>query len=134
MNSPLPEPKPNPFVAAWRGLRTAVRTERNLRIHLGVLGIVLLVGSLLPLSRTDWGLLFLASVIVLVTELLNTAIEKTLDRVAPEWHPQTRAAKDIAAAAVLIAACTSVLIGLIVLGPPLWELGLTLLTGTDGSP
>jgi diacylglycerol kinase len=125
VNSPQYERHPNPFVAAWQGLRLAVGTERNLRFHLGFAAVVVFAGLWLQISRWEWGLLIVACAGVLVTELVNTAIEKMLDRLAPEWHLQTRAAKDVAAAAVLLAVVAAVLIGLIVFGPPLWRwLGL----------
>jgi diacylglycerol kinase len=63
----------------------------------------------------------LAAGLVLSAEALNTALEATVDLASPEQHPLARVAKDVGAGAVTLAAITSVLVGLLILGPPLWE-------------
>jgi diacylglycerol kinase len=73
----------------------------------------------LRLSRQDWALLVLAMALVLVAELVNTALETVTDLKSPEYHPQARVVKDVGAAAVLTAAAASIVIGLLILGPPL---------------
>ena len=80
----------------------------------------------LPLGARDWCWLTVAIMAVWIAESINTAIERVADAVAPEPHPLIRDAKDAAAGAVLTAAIGSVVIGLLVLGPPLLRmLGLT---------
>lgn len=65
--------------------------------------------------------MFLVCALVLALELVNSALESTLDLVSPEFHPLVKRAKDAAAGAVLVAALFAVLVGLWVLGPPLWR-------------
>lgn len=103
--------------AAWSGLRRAWREQRNLRIEaalgLAALALALLLGTgLVPV--------LLACAIVIVAELFNTAVEALADIVEPRRDPRVAVVKDVAAAAVLLAAATAALTGLIVLGPALW--------------
>jgi len=79
----------------------------------------------LPTPCLSWASLTLTIGSVLVAELLNTAAETLVDLVSPEYHPLAKRAKDMMAGAVLVMAITSVVVGLCVLGPPLWtRLGL----------
>lgn len=97
---------------ALHGLRQALRHERSLRSHL--LSCAALLGVLL-LTRPAplwWALLALAAGLVLVAELLNSALETLADHLHPEQHAQIGAAKDIAAGAVLVASGIAVLVGL----------------------
>ena len=68
----------------------------------------------------DWAILLLTIALVWVAEFVNTAVEALVDLLSPEIHPLAKAAKDIAAASVLIAALAALVVGLLVLGPPLW--------------
>ncbi len=81
--------------------------------------VVLGLGWWLGLDALRWVVLVLAIGLVWVAEFVNTAIEAVVDMASPEIHPLAGAAKDVAAAAVLLAAITSVVVGLLVLGPPL---------------
>ena len=109
------------FRCAVRGIVDVVRTEHNAWIHLAATGGVISLGALLGLSAVDWALLVLAFVAVWVSEAINTALEYLADAVQPELHPLIGRAKDASAGAVLIAAAGSVVIGLLVLGPPLLD-------------
>ncbi|NBS33795.1 MAG: diacylglycerol kinase family protein, partial [Planctomycetia bacterium] len=91
-------------------------------VHLVVAAVVVLVAAVLRVSAADWGLLTLAVGLVLVAETFNTAIESLARAVDTSFHPRLRDALDIASAAVLLAAGTAVVIGLIVLLPRLFEL------------
>lgn len=104
---------------AGAGLRLAAR-QRNFRIQLAVLAAVLLLCAWLQIDRAGWATVLLAAGLVLAMEAMNTALEATVDLLSPEPHPLAGAAKDAAAAAVLIAAAAALLVGLLVLGPPLW--------------
>ncbi len=75
----------------------------------------------LDLPPQAWALLVLAMGLVWMAEAFNTALERALDTLHPFPHPGIGWAKDVAAAAVLLAALTAALVGLLVLGPPLWE-------------
>jgi diacylglycerol kinase len=72
------------------------------------------------LTARDWAILILTTAVVFVAEFLNTAIEAVVDLASPEIHPLAKIGKDVGAAAVLVAALAAVLIGLLILGPPLW--------------
>jgi len=107
------------FGHAGRGLR-ALLAEPNARIQLLAAGAVIALGLWLDLGRADFALLGLAIGLVLALEALNTALEALADRVAPDPHPLVAKAKDVAAGAVLIASAAAAVLGLLVLGPPLW--------------
>ena len=102
-----------------------LRTQRNAWIHALASAFVVALGLWLKLPRIDWVPLLLAIGLVWLAEFLNTALEAVVDLASPDVHPLARVGKDVGAAAVLIAAGTAALIGLLVLGPPLWgRLGL----------
>lgn len=102
---------------AWHGLLLAFRSESSFRWQLAAALVVLIVVILLPLQRTERSLLILAAGAVLVLELLNSVIERFVDMVKPRVHEYAKEIKDLAAAAVLIMACTAVIIALIVFWP-----------------
>ena len=81
--------------------------------------LVIFLAFWLNLPARDWAVILLAIVMVWAAEFFNTAIESIVDLVSPDKHPLAKVGKDVGAAAVLIAALTSVLIGLLILGPPL---------------
>lgn len=104
-----------------RGFAHAMRTERHMRIHTAIYAAVLAGGVLVGAETVELAILLLAGALVIVTELVNTAIERLTDlEVHGEYHPVARVAKDVAAAAVLFAAAVSiaagVLVGLRILG------------------
>jgi diacylglycerol kinase len=103
------------FGYAFAGLRSAWRGEPNLRIHAAIAVLVLAGGALLRLPPLAWALLVLAIALVLVAELVNAAVETIVDLVSPGDHPLAGRAKDVAAAAVLVAALAAVAIGTLVL-------------------
>jgi undecaprenol kinase/diacylglycerol kinase (ATP) len=98
-----------------------LRTQRNARVELAVALAVLLLAWWLGLPARDWAVLLLTIGGVLAAEMVNTVIEALVDLVSPEYHERARIAKDAAAGAVLMLALASVLVGLCLLGPPLWE-------------
>lgn len=105
------------FGHAFRGLRRALRTQHSFAVHLAVAAVVVLVATALRVSATDWALLVLAIGLVLVAETFNTAVESLARAVDTRFHPRLRDALDIASGAVLLAAGTAVVIGLIVFLP-----------------
>lgn len=78
------------------------------------------LGAWLRISRVEWAVLIFTIALVLILEGLNTAVEAAIDLAMPDVHPLAKAAKDLAAGMVLIAAIASVAVGLLILGPPLW--------------
>ncbi len=109
------------FRFALSGLWYALRTQRNTRIHLTIAAAVVVLGMWLGLSATQWAVLALTIGFVLVSEMLNTVAETLVDLVSPGYHPLAKVIKDVTAGAVLLAAIISIIVGLLVLGPPLWE-------------
>ncbi|RLQ98328.1 diacylglycerol kinase family protein [Falsibacillus albus] len=105
------------FKYAGNGFWLALRTERNMQIHLLISLIVVLAGILFSISKIEWLVLCLTMSAVLSLELVNTAIEKTVDLVTDEYHPIAKQAKDIAASAVFIAAFFSIIIGCVIFIP-----------------
>lgn len=111
-----------PFGFALRGCWTALKEEPHMRFHLFAGAAAIAAGGLLGVDRGDWLWLAAAISFVWTSELFNTAIERAVDVNGPERHPLVAAAKDTAAGAVLVAAAFALIVGLLVLGPPLWRL------------
>lgn len=101
---------------AWEGLRFAWSNQRNFRIELYLAAIVLALAVWLKVGLVQ---VLILIILILGLELANTALEALVDLVSPEFHPLAKAAKDMAAGAVLIASALSSLIGLILFLPPL---------------
>ena len=110
------------FRYAFSGLWYVIRTQRNAWIHALVSVGVVLLSLWLGISPEGWAIIILAIAMVWTAEFINTALEAVVDLAShQEQQELARVGKDVGAAAVLIAAGSSVVIGLLVLGPPLWE-------------
>ena len=107
------------FKFAFAGLWYALSTQRNIRIHFAITLVVAILGGILGLAWTQWAVLTLTIGFVLVAEMFNTAAEAAMDAATPYYHPLVKIAKDVAAGGVLLASTVSVIVGLLVLGPPL---------------
>jgi diacylglycerol kinase len=115
------------FHYAITGWWFVIRTQRNAWIHMVVSVAVILMSFLLRISASSWALILLAIALVWIAEFLNTALEAVVDLASNHQHHElARVGKDVGAAAVLIAAITSIMIGLLVLGPPLWGVIMSL--------
>jgi diacylglycerol kinase len=110
------------FGFAFAGLGHAWRTQRHLRIHVGIGLLALVFAAVLGLSPAEWAVLLLTIAAVLVLELVNTVIEAVVDLASPGYHPLAKVAKDVAAGAVLVAAIGSVAVGAVLFLPRLWRL------------
>jgi diacylglycerol kinase len=110
------------FRHAFRGWWYVIRTQQNAWIHAVVTLLVILLGFLLDLPIRDWAVLFVTICMVWMAEFINTSLEAVVDLASPFQHPLAKVGKDVGAAAVLIAAIASVVVGLLILGPPLWLL------------
>jgi len=108
------------FQNAFSGWWYVLRTQRNAWIHALASVLVAILGLWLGLPLRDWAVLVLTIAMVWASEFLNTALEAVVDLASPEHHPLAKVGKDVGAAAVLIAAAAAVVIGLLILGPPLW--------------
>jgi diacylglycerol kinase len=107
------------FRYASHGLVALFRTEHNAWIHSGLTIAALLLSVCLHITKTEWMILILTISFVFVTEIINTAIEKTMDFISTEKHPQIKLVKDLAAAAVLLSAVAALSIGTIIFLPKL---------------
>jgi len=112
------------FAYALQGLAFLVRTQPNARLHLLATVLVCAAGVYVGLSRVDGLWITVAIVLVWSAEAFNTALEQLADTLHPEWHPGIGRAKDVAAAAVLIAALGAAAIGVVVFLPHLAGMGL----------
>ncbi len=105
------------FTYPIKGLRYAYRNEQNLAFDIGMALVVSILAFVFELSRTEWAILLLTMGLVISCELINTAIEATVDLVTEEYHPLAKVAKDTAAAAVFVFAIVAVLVGIIIFVP-----------------
>ena len=110
---------PSSFRYAWQGLVYSLKTQRNFRIHL-LIGTFAIGASIwLELSPNEFAIIVLTVSAVIILELINTSIEAVVDlAIGRRFHPLARIAKDCAAAGVLVASCSSLLIGFLILIPP----------------
>ncbi|MCA9900674.1 MAG: diacylglycerol kinase family protein [Anaerolineales bacterium] len=109
------------FQYAFEGWAFVLRTQHNAWIHAIITTVIVGLGFWLRLPARDWAVLILTFMAVWMAEFMNTAIEAVVDMTMPEVHPLAKVAKDVAAAAVLVGAMGAILIGLLLLGPPLWQ-------------
>jgi undecaprenol kinase len=107
------------FRFAFDGAIYVIRSERNARIQLVVATAAIVIGIWLGLGPVEWAVLALTMGLVIGLEWMNTAVEITVTLVSPEENPLAKAAKDVAAASVMVGAIMSVAIGLLLFGPRL---------------
>lgn len=109
------------FRHALSGWFYVIRSQRNAWIHAAATVTVCILAGWLGLPLRDWAVLLLTISMVWTAEFLNTALEAVVDLASPSHHPLAKVGKDVGAAAVLITAVSSIIIGLLILGPPLWD-------------
>lgn len=103
------------FGYAWEGILHAFKVEQNIRIHTFIAIIIGILGLVLDISSVEWMIIIILIAGMISLELLNTAIERTIDLITnKEYHPLAKQAKDLSAAAVFVFAIISVVIGLII--------------------
>ncbi|WP_210610687.1 diacylglycerol kinase family protein [Priestia flexa] len=102
------------FGYAIEGLRYVVAKEVNMRIHVLASFVVILASFWFRISLTEWLIVLLLIAGMFSLELMNTAVEKTVDLITTKRHPLAKHAKDAAAAAVLVYACFAVIIGMLI--------------------
>ncbi|WP_036482371.1 diacylglycerol kinase family protein [Myxosarcina sp. GI1] len=116
---------PNLFLSfkyAWAGVKYAFLTQRNFRIHTAIGALAVSLGSYLHIQPMEMAVIVLTCAIVMVLELINTAIEAVVDlTVKQSYHELAKIAKDCAAGAVLIGATAAVLVAAFILLPPLLQ-------------
>lgn len=107
------------FRYALAGIRQFLILEHNTRIHLAATIAVGIAAYVFHVSYAEAAVLAIVTGIVWITEIMNTCIERTMDFFYPEEHPQVKYIKDLAAGAVLVAAITAVVAGLLIFIPKL---------------
>lgn len=112
-----PHKRKNSFYYALKGLREAAATQWNFRFHCVATFVVIAAGIWLELNAVEWSILLVCCALVMVTELLNTAVEYIIDKISPEWNEVAGKIKDLSAGAVLLSAVFAALAGLIILAP-----------------
>jgi diacylglycerol kinase len=108
------------FGHAFRGWWHVLKTQHNAWIHSIVATFVIILSAWLGIPARDWAVIVLTIAMVFTAEFINTAIEAVVDLASPVHHPLAKVGKDVGAGAVLISAVASTLVGLLILGPPLW--------------
>ena len=112
----------NAFFYAFQGLGSAIRREAHMKIHLAAAIVVILAGQYFSVTVVEWIILIFAIAFVIVSELINTAIEKLCDLAMPQPHPVVKYIKDISAAAVLVSCLAAVAAGGFVFYPYLKQI------------
>ena len=108
------------FRFAFEGIAHAFRTQPNFKVHCAITLVIIAAGLWTGLLLSEWAILGVVTGLVFHAELVNTALEAVVDKASPEIHPLAKIAKDCAAAGVLVTAVTAVIVGALILGPPLW--------------
>ncbi len=108
------------FRYALRGLRIILKTQHNFWIQILAATAVVILGLKYHISATEWCLLVISMIAVLVTEAINTAFEIDIDLTSPEFHPYARDTKDVAAGAVLLTVIGALIVGLIIFVPKIF--------------
>lgn len=104
---------------AIEGIIYSVKTQRHMQFHLVSALTALLLSLVVEISRIEFILLCMAVILVIVTEMLNTAIETAIDMISEEFHPKAKIAKDIAAGVVLVASIGAAILAYLILYPAL---------------
>lgn len=105
----------NSFKYAKEGFISSFKTERNMKIHVFAAILVVIIGIILKLSVIEWAIFIILIGLVISAELFNTAIETIVDMICPERNDNAKLVKDISAAAVLVMAICSAIIGIMVI-------------------
>lgn len=105
------------FQYAFQGIWFCVKSERNMKIHVGAAVIVILGGAYVHVTKMEWLILLTMIGGVMSLEMVNTALEKAIDLATEKRHPLAKVGKDAAAGAVLLFSCVAIVIGLIIFIP-----------------
>ncbi len=122
------------FNHAFLGLVFSVRHQRNMRVHLVLAFAVLVASVFLNLTRLQLVVIFVAVALVFITELINSAVEMVVDMITNEFDPRAKAAKDMAAGAVLVATVNALVVAYLVLVDRVTHISLDLLSTIRRSP
>ncbi len=114
------------FSFAFEGIKTAFGREPNFKIHVIIGSLTLIMATFLGFSSLEWLILFFTISLVLILELVNTALESIVNLVSPGIKEEARVAKDVSAGAVLISAITAIIVACILFFPKILILFLTI--------
>lgn len=112
----------NSFKYAFKGIGSAFLTERNMKIHVTMMILVIICGIIFKISVLEWFICIACFGIVIGGEMFNTAIEQVVNIAMPEKDPRAKLAKDVSAGGVLVLALAAATIGLIIFVPKALEL------------
>ena len=107
----------NSFKYAFEGIITGIKTQRNMKIHIIMMGLVIIAGIIFKISKMEWIVCLILFGLVISLELINTAIETIVDMITKEKNPMAKIAKDVSAGSVLVSAIISAIIGLMIFIP-----------------
>lgn len=110
------------FIHAGHGIAHGFRTQRNMRVEAVIAILVIAAGIAFGITPVEWAVIFACIGLVLSAELINTVTELAVDLLIQRYHPMAKLAKDAGAGAVLVAALSSVAVGVAIFGPRLWRL------------
>ena len=114
----------NSFKYAIEGIWTSFKTERNMKIHIFIMILVIIAGIILKINKSEWIICIILFAIVIGSELFNTSIETIVDMVMPEKNEKAKIAKDVSAGAVLVVAIGAAIIGLVIFVPRILNISL----------
>lgn len=110
------------FSYAYSGIKKAIQTEHNLRIHLVLAGFAVFLGFFLKITFFEWSVILICIGAVIASEIFNSAIENMVNLISPEIQPLAGRAKDMAAGAVLVFSAMAFLVGILIFAPKLYHL------------
>lgn len=105
------------FTHAGRGIYIFIKSTHNAWIHLAFLCLQIALGIFFGINHIEWAILLIVSLLLIIVEAINTAIEIDIDLTSPEYHPYARDTKDVAAGAVLLTAMLTIVVSVIILLP-----------------
>ena len=111
------ESRMNSFSNAFQGIQSMIKMEVNAKIHLAFTVFALVLGYLLHISSTEFIFMIIVMAMVWMAELVNTAIEKSMDIISTDFHPQIKLVKDLSAGAVLVCSLAAIVTGCIIFIP-----------------
>lgn len=114
----------NSFKYAFNGIILSFKTERNMKIHILIMIIVIIAGIILKINQIEWIICIILFSIVIAGELFNTAIETIVDMITPYRNEKAKISKDISAGAVLILTIGTAIAGIIIFAPKIYNIFL----------
>lgn len=108
------------FYYAFQGIISSLKQEKNMKVHIIIMLIVIICGIIFKISKIEWIICIILFALVISLELVNTSIEKTVDLITQEKNEIAKIAKDVAAGAVLVAAIAAAIIGLLIFVPKIF--------------